>query len=81
MVHLTNWIVNALPERFPRLKTIWIEAGLAWLRFLHKGQLGGVFADDMGLGKTVQLLAFFDGLRSSGRLPATITSLPVSDSA
>ncbi len=45
--------------------------GLAWLGFLHKGQLGGVFADDMGLGKTVQLLAFFDGLRASGSLPAT----------
>lgn len=34
MVHLTNWIVNGLPERFPRLKLIWIESGLAWLPFL-----------------------------------------------
>ena len=31
MVHLTNWIVNGLPERFPRLKVIWIESGLAWV--------------------------------------------------
>ncbi len=30
-VHLCNWIVNALPERFPKLKTIWIESGLAWI--------------------------------------------------
>jgi predicted TIM-barrel fold metal-dependent hydrolase len=34
MVHLTNWIVNGLPERFPKLKLIWIESGLAWLPFL-----------------------------------------------
>jgi predicted TIM-barrel fold metal-dependent hydrolase len=29
-----NWIVNGLPERFPRLKTIWIEGGLAWIPWL-----------------------------------------------
>lgn len=34
LVHLTNWIVNGLPERFPKLKTIWIESGLAWIPFL-----------------------------------------------
>jgi predicted TIM-barrel fold metal-dependent hydrolase len=34
LVHLTNWIVNGLPERYPRLKVIWIESGLAWLPFL-----------------------------------------------
>ncbi|WP_431284965.1 amidohydrolase family protein [Humitalea sp. 24SJ18S-53] len=34
MVHLTNWVINGLPERFPRLKTIWIESGLAWVPFL-----------------------------------------------
>ena len=34
LVHLTNWIVNGLPERFPKLKTIWIESGLAWVPFL-----------------------------------------------
>ena len=34
MLHLTNWIVNGLPERFPGLKTIWIESGLAWVPFL-----------------------------------------------
>jgi predicted TIM-barrel fold metal-dependent hydrolase len=31
---MTNWLVNGLPERFPRLKTLWIESGLAWLPFL-----------------------------------------------
>jgi len=34
LVHLTNWIINGLPERFPKLKTIWIESGLAWVPFL-----------------------------------------------
>lgn len=30
MVHMTNWLVNAMPERFPKLKTMWIESGLTW---------------------------------------------------
>ncbi len=34
MLHMTNWITNGMPERFPRLKTIWIESGLAWIPFL-----------------------------------------------
>ena len=34
IVHMTNWVVNAIPERFPKLKTIWIESGLAWIPFL-----------------------------------------------
>jgi predicted TIM-barrel fold metal-dependent hydrolase len=34
LVHLTNWIINGIPERFPRLKAIWIESGLAWVPFL-----------------------------------------------
>jgi len=34
MVHMANWIFNGMPERFPRLKTVWIESGLAWIPFL-----------------------------------------------
>ncbi len=30
MVHLTNWVINGLPERFPKLKVMWIESGLTW---------------------------------------------------
>jgi uncharacterized protein len=30
MVHMTNWVVNGIPERFPKLKTMWIESGLTW---------------------------------------------------
>ena len=30
MVHMTNWLMNGIPERFPKLKTIWIESGLTW---------------------------------------------------
>jgi predicted TIM-barrel fold metal-dependent hydrolase len=31
MVHLANWVVNGLPERFPKLKVMWIESGLTWV--------------------------------------------------
>jgi predicted TIM-barrel fold metal-dependent hydrolase len=31
---MTNWILNGIPERFPKLKTIWVESGLAWVPFL-----------------------------------------------
>ncbi len=34
MVHMTNWVLHGLPERFPRLPVIWIESGLAWLPFM-----------------------------------------------
>jgi predicted TIM-barrel fold metal-dependent hydrolase len=34
MLHMTNWVINGLPERFPGLKTVWIESGLAWIPFL-----------------------------------------------
>jgi predicted TIM-barrel fold metal-dependent hydrolase len=26
--------MNAIPERFPKLKTLWIESGVAWLAFM-----------------------------------------------
>jgi uncharacterized protein len=34
MVHMANWIVNGMPERFPKLKVIWMESGLAWIPFM-----------------------------------------------
>jgi predicted TIM-barrel fold metal-dependent hydrolase len=34
MTHLTNWVINGIPERFPGLKVIWIESGLAWIPFM-----------------------------------------------
>ena len=30
MIHMTNWVVNGLPERFPKLPVLWIESGLTW---------------------------------------------------
>ncbi|MBM3485104.1 MAG: amidohydrolase [Alphaproteobacteria bacterium] len=33
-VQATHWIVNAVPERFPRLRVVWMEGGLAWIPFL-----------------------------------------------
>ncbi len=34
MVHMTNWVLNGMPEKFPKLKSIWIESGLSWVVFL-----------------------------------------------
>ena len=34
LIHMTNWVINAMPERFPKLKTVWVESGLAWIPFL-----------------------------------------------
>ncbi len=34
ILHCTNWVINGLPERFPKLPVIWVEAGLAWIPFL-----------------------------------------------
>ncbi len=52
MIHLTNWVLNGLPERFPRLKIIWIEVGArlgslphAAARFrVHDADLGSAVA-------------------------------------
>lgn len=33
-IHLANWVINGIPERFPKLKVMWIESGLAWVPFL-----------------------------------------------
>lgn len=34
LIHMTNWIINGLPERFPKLRTLWVESGLAWIAYL-----------------------------------------------
>jgi len=34
VLHMTNWVMNGLPERFPRLPVVWIESGLAWVPWL-----------------------------------------------
>jgi len=34
IIHMTNWVINGLPERFPNLDVLWIESGLAWLPYL-----------------------------------------------
>ena len=34
MCHLANWIINGIPERFPKLKVLWLESGLAWIPFM-----------------------------------------------
>ena len=34
VVHMTNWVMNGLPERFPNLPVTWIESGIAWVPWL-----------------------------------------------
>ena len=34
ILQCTNWVINAMGERFPKLPVIWIESGLAWVPFL-----------------------------------------------
>jgi uncharacterized protein len=34
LIHMTNWVINAMPERYPKMKVIWVESGLAWIPFL-----------------------------------------------
>lgn len=34
IIHATNWVLQGLPERFPKLKPIFIESGLSWIPFL-----------------------------------------------
>ncbi|MGE3643873.1 MAG: amidohydrolase family protein [Beijerinckiaceae bacterium] len=34
ILHCTNWVVNGMCERFPKLPVLWIEAGLSWIPFV-----------------------------------------------
>lgn len=34
MVHMTNWVLHGMQERFPNLPVVWIESGLAWVPFM-----------------------------------------------
>jgi predicted TIM-barrel fold metal-dependent hydrolase len=34
MVHMTNWLISGMPERFPKLKVLWLESGVAWAHYL-----------------------------------------------
>ena len=34
MVHLANWVMHGLNERFPKLDVIWTESGVAWVPFM-----------------------------------------------
>ncbi len=34
MIHMMNLVVNGIPQRFPRLRFIWMECGVSWLPFV-----------------------------------------------
>lgn len=33
-VHLINWVMHGMPERFPRLRCVFYESGVTWLSFI-----------------------------------------------
>ena len=34
IVHCTNWVVNGMPERLPRMPVIWMDSGVSWVPWL-----------------------------------------------
>ena len=34
IVHCTNWVVNGMPERFPKMPVIWMDSGISWVPWL-----------------------------------------------
>jgi len=52
------------------------QRGLNWLGFLDTLRFGGILADEMGLGKTVQIIAFMQAQRESGRRGADLVVVP-----
>ena len=53
MTHMTNWLITGMPERFPKLKVLWLESGIAWAHYLdaaarqhvHDARLRGAAAE------------------------------------
>src|SRR5690606_12148846 len=52
------------------------QRGLNWLGFLDALRFGGILADEMGLGKTVQIIAFMQAQRESGRRSTDLVVVP-----
>jgi predicted TIM-barrel fold metal-dependent hydrolase len=34
--YCTHWVINAMPEKFPKLKVIWIGGGISWATWLSQ---------------------------------------------
>jgi uncharacterized protein len=30
-IHMANWLMNGMPERFPKLNVLWMESGIGWV--------------------------------------------------
>ena len=58
MIHMTNWVLNGLPERFPKLKVLCIESGLA--------RAGVIGSSGRRLPRSEALEVFLDGPHHPG---------------
>ena len=56
------------PDEFQGTLRPYQVAGLTWLDFLRRWELGACLADDMGLGKTIQILALLLHMQSTKEL-------------
>ncbi|EKE38751.1 hypothetical protein ENUP19_0038G0006 [Entamoeba nuttalli] len=63
------WQVQEHPYRHDNTLRSYQMEGLNWLVFNWCRGKGCILADEMGLGKTVQVVAFFEHLRSFQKLP------------
>lgn len=54
------------------------QAGVEWLWWITRLELGGCLADDMGLGKTVQIIALLIQLKRHGELGTHLLVVPAS---
>lgn len=68
----------ALPKSFRAQLRPYQQTGFTWLNYMNKLGFGACLADDMGLGKTVQVLAFLEKLRTSGKEVRALLIVPAS---
>lgn len=67
-----------VPRTFRAVLRPYQKDGYTWLNYMNRLGFGACLADDMGLGKTVQVLAFLERLRVSGKKNRALLIVPAS---
>jgi len=68
----------AQPEGFVGTLRDYQRAGLAWLKFLHNAEKGGVLGDGMGVGKSAQTISLLCDLKTSAPRLKVLIAAPTS---